>query len=101
VPVHLLTREALRLYLRKLEPGGWVLVHLSNRVLNLASVLGDVAAAEGVSARLAESPDATWAIVARHPNDLVVLDARWRPLAGVPRRAWRDSFSSLWSALRF
>lgn len=100
VPVHLLTREALALYLTKLEPGGWALLHLSNRVLALDRVLADVVQAEGVAARLAESDHATWAAVARRPEDLEALGPRWRPLeGGDPRRAWTDGFSSLWSAI--
>ena len=39
VPAHLLTREAFALYLRKLAPGGVIAVHLSNRYLDLESVV--------------------------------------------------------------
>ena len=38
VPVHLLTREALELYVRKLGPGGLIAFHVSNRHLELAPV---------------------------------------------------------------
>lgn len=101
VPAHLLTREALRLYLDKLEPGGWALLHLSNRVLALDRVLADVVSAEGAAARIAETEHATWAVVARRAEDLDPLGARWQPLAaGDPARAWTDGFSSLWSAIR-
>lgn len=100
VPVHLLTREALRLYLGKLEPGGWVLFHLSNRVLSLRDVLADVVAAEGAAARIAVSEHATWAVVARRAEDLDALDHHFAPLAGGDaRRAWTDAFSSVWSAV--
>ena len=40
VPVHLMTAEALRLYLDKAKPDGIVLLHISNRYLDLNSVLG-------------------------------------------------------------
>ncbi len=43
VPVHLLTREAAQMYLEKLKPGGVVAFHISNRHLNLAPVLAEVA----------------------------------------------------------
>jgi hypothetical protein len=39
VPVHLMTAEALRMYARKLTPTGIVLLHISNRYLDLDSVL--------------------------------------------------------------
>ncbi len=40
VPVHLMTAEALRLYASKLTPTGVVVLHISNRYLDLDSVLG-------------------------------------------------------------
>ncbi len=40
VPVHLMTAEALRMYAAKLKPTGVVLLHISNRYLDLDSVLG-------------------------------------------------------------
>ena len=39
VPVHLLTAEAMRIYAQKLTPNGVVLLHISNRYLDLDSVL--------------------------------------------------------------
>ncbi|MCB9594152.1 MAG: fused MFS/spermidine synthase [Sandaracinaceae bacterium] len=102
VPVHLLTREAIRLYLEKLEPGGWVVLHLSNRVLDLPRVVADVVAAEGVHAVLADDENATYAVVARDAEALAPLaPPYWQPLAhGVAARAWTDSFSSLTSAFQ-
>ena len=43
IPVHLMTREALQLYLRKLAPGGSIAFHISNRYLNLEPVLVELA----------------------------------------------------------
>ena len=43
IPMHLLTREAVRLYLRKLAPGGIIAFHITNQHLDLASVLGNLA----------------------------------------------------------
>ena len=40
VPMHLMTAEALRMYAAKLKPTGVVLLHISNRYLDLDSVLG-------------------------------------------------------------
>ncbi len=40
VPVHLMTAEALQLYARKLTDDGVVVLHISNRYLDLDSVLG-------------------------------------------------------------
>jgi hypothetical protein len=43
VPVHLLTQEALALYLSKLKPQGWLLFNITNRHLDLAPVLAGLA----------------------------------------------------------
>ena len=48
VPVHLLTREALDLYMSKLAPGGALVFHISNRYLELPSVVATIAAERGL-----------------------------------------------------
>jgi SAM-dependent methyltransferase len=108
VPVHLLTREAIRLYLRKLRPGGWLALHLSNRVLELPTVVGDVLRAEGAAGRLSRSPEqtgapdgATWAVIARREEDLATLpEALFGPLPTSDRHPWTDESSSLLDALQ-
>ena len=42
IPVHMLTKEAVQLFLKKLKPEGVVLLHTSNRYLDLNSVLGAI-----------------------------------------------------------
>jgi hypothetical protein len=42
IPVHMLTKEAVQLFLDKLRPDGVVLLHTSNRYLDLNSVLGAI-----------------------------------------------------------
>ena len=54
IPVHMLTKEAVQLFLDKLKPDGVVLLHTSNRYLDLNSVLGAI---------LKEMPEGTAAIV--------------------------------------
>ena len=51
VPVHLLTREALALYLARLKPGGTMLFHVTNRYLDLAPVVARLALDAGAPAR--------------------------------------------------
>jgi hypothetical protein len=53
IPVHMLTKEAVELFLSKLKPEGVVLLHTSNRYLDLNSVLGAI---------LKELPEGTAAI---------------------------------------
>ena len=52
IPMHLMTREALALYLDKLAPGGVIAWHVSNRNLDLAPIVADLAADAGVVAWL-------------------------------------------------
>ena len=49
IPVHLLTRQALRIYLSKLSQHGLIAVHITNRFLDLAPVVGDLAADAGLA----------------------------------------------------
>src|SRR5205814_6227831 len=50
IPIHLITQEALALYLSKLAPGGVLFFHITNRHLDLAPVLGDLAQHAGLAA---------------------------------------------------
>ena len=107
IPVHLLTSEALGVYLDKLAPGGVVALHLSNRYLELEPVVAALARERGLTARVGTSTlggmffsASTWAVVARRDEDLGTLsaDSRWPQVQrrrGV--RAWTDDYSSLLS----
>lgn len=48
IPVHLLTMEALDLYLMKLKPDGLLAFHVSNRYLNLEPLLAGLAQKKGL-----------------------------------------------------
>ncbi len=52
IPVHLITREALSVYLRHMKPGGIIAFHVTNRYLDLAPVVQQLAAAAGLHAVL-------------------------------------------------
>jgi hypothetical protein len=52
IPMHLLTREAMAVYFSKLAPHGMVVMHISNRYLELASVVAGIAAANGLVTRV-------------------------------------------------
>ena len=112
VPVHLVTREAVALYLDKLAPGGLLVFNITNRHLDLQTVIGNLAEDAGLTTRVQhdlsiDPRDAgrgkmgsQWAILARSPDDLGPLanDLRWIPPRIRPgTSAWTDSFSSLLS----
>ncbi len=110
IPVHLLTREALGVYLDKLAPGGIVMLHLSNRYLELESVVAALARERGLSARIGENrlrgfylSASSWAAVARSDADLgpLAVDAHWRPARNrLNVQPWTDDFSSVLSVWR-
>ena len=58
IPVHLITREALAVYLRHVKPDGIVAFHVSNRFLDLVPVVARLAKENGAHALLVrDDPD--------------------------------------------
>lgn len=115
IPVHLLTREAMDLYFDRLKPGGVLLVHFSNRNIDLLPVLATLAADRGLAARWqfyrpegqegapGLSPS-EWAIFARQEKDLGSLstDPRWQNVPPAPdRRVWTDDYADILSVIRW
>jgi hypothetical protein len=110
VPIHLLTREAMAIYLKKLSPHGMVVMHVSNRHLELASVVAGIAAANGLMTLLSNEPDpdeeykfgGKVAAVARSPEDFGSL-AQWRqwtPKAADPAQwVWTDDYCNIIGAM--
>jgi spermidine synthase len=111
IPVHLLTREAVRnVYLHKLADHGLLLFHISNRYLDLQSVLADVARDAGLVCRVSTDlgnweigkAPSIWVVMALSPRDLASLDERWRDLEGSPGRpVWTDDFSNVVRIVRW
>lgn len=117
IPVHLLTREAIALYMDKLAPGGMVLAHISNNHLDLAPVLAAIArdlglsifervrrpgTTEGKVNRLVHA-QAHMVVLARNDGDLGRLPylAGWRPLSVQPQvRTWTDGYTNIVGTLR-
>jgi hypothetical protein len=115
IPAHLLTREAVALYLRKLSERGIVVLHLSNRNLALVSEAARVARDLNVPTlyRLSDRFDTTPVsyfgglgasvmILARTPDvltGLVLPSNDWTVFAAPPGRAWSDDYINLPRAL--
>src|SRR4029077_11716651 len=57
IPIHLMTKEAMAIYKAKLSPNGIVALHVSNRHLELASVVAGIAEANGMVSRVNEGGD--------------------------------------------
>ena len=82
IPTHLITREALALYFRKLTENGTLAFHISNRYLNLRPVLGNLARDAGLTC-LVGSSDAP--LTEPAPEASVVGLGRALALAREPR----------------
>src|SRR6266852_706853 len=114
IPVHLLTREALRLYFDLLGPRGILALHISNRYLRLEPVVANLAE-DGRYARLLQHGDtgdvrggveASWVLLARRPEDFgeMASDSRWTvaTLDPEPRvGTWTDDFHNLLSVFKW
>jgi hypothetical protein len=113
IPVHLLTREALAMFVEKLAPEGILAVHLSNRYLSLDRVVAAAAGDLGLPARHrvkgttnADRPKgyfgSSWAAIARDTLPLAPLPVTWLPLEPRPGfRVWSDDYSNVLSVFRW
>jgi hypothetical protein len=113
IPVHLLTREALATYLSHLAPHGVLVIHGSNRHLDLMPVVAAAAQAAGLTALRKEEEigelvsaqfkaGSSVVALARDPVDLHGLAAGdgWRPLAPSAAVApWTDDYSNVLGAM--
>jgi hypothetical protein len=115
IPIHLITREAMDLYLRKLKPNGVLAFHISNQHVYLWPQMGRVARDEKLVAYLREDNYATeaeknegktpsvWVAMARTDNDLGPLPhhPEWHQLQpDVKGESWTDNYSNIFEALR-
>jgi len=109
IPVHLLTLEALDVYLRHLAPDGILAFHVSNKFLVLPPVVGALAKARGLQARYIGDHDpvtraaiSEWVLLSRDPASLA--HARIAPASiDAPARgpAWTDDFATPLLALKW
>jgi hypothetical protein len=122
IPIHLITREAIELYLRKLAGDGILAVHISNRHLDLRPVLANIAESLGLACiREADKGDdeidkspSDWVLLAPKESNFGKLqedisaywdddddpvdNKRWRRLPVNPKVGlWTDDFSNILS----
>lgn len=111
VPMHLLTKEAMEVYGRALQPGGLLLIHISNRYLDLRPVLAANAEAAGwraaiftdeVGAEALDNYTSVWVAMSRDYGTMLLLqivsDDRSRDWRALPEKpgftAWTDDYAS-------
>jgi hypothetical protein len=116
IPVHLITREALQLYIQRLAEDGILAFHISNGFVDLHPVLADLAADLGLVAVARDDDEVPadqarmgrfsshWVALARNPGPLEPLlqDPRWYRLeSDGSRPVWTDDFSNLLSVFNW
>jgi hypothetical protein len=116
IPVHLLTREALRLYLDHLDKGGLLAINISNRYLDLEPVVAELANDSHLFCLLDDDrftdngeeqngkTKSIWVVMARREGDIPRLRFQggvWAPPS--PRVAlpvWTDDYSNIFKVFR-
>ena len=111
IPVHLLTREAVALYLRRIKPDGVLAFHVSNNYLDLAPVVAQLAQEihyRAIEVKNHADPDdlilpAEWVLVTRNASVLENTAIRLHSQPITPRpglRPWTDDFNNLLEILK-
>ena len=116
IPVHLVTREALQLCLRKLAPGGMLAFHISNSHLRLAPVFAALARDAGLTSLIdddtvvshaeayAGKNASQWMVMTRTLADLgpLTTNPKWVPVA-LPEKSpvWTDDYSNLLGIIKW
>ena len=113
IPVHLITQQALDLYLSKLAPGGLIVFHISNRNLDLSNVVANLAKSRSLSclslldmtpAQPNGKDPSHWVVLARSSADLgaLVSEPDARPLVSTNAAdVWTDDYSNILGVLKW
>jgi hypothetical protein len=111
IPVHLLTREAFKIYWQHLRPDGVLAVHVSNLYLSLAPTVALAAQADGKQAMEInydgdddrEETASEWVLVTSRKgffdrDEIKSVATKIQPIPGL--REWTDDYSNLYKILR-
>jgi hypothetical protein len=116
IPTHLLTRQAFELYLRKTAANGLLLIHISNRHMDIAPVLDRLAKELRLTALIQDDVELTheeiaegkspsrWVLLSRDGRvaDTFASGPRWQRLNGrLVGDLWTDEFSDVLKVLRW
>ena len=109
IPMHLMTREALRVYKSQIKPDGAIVYNITNRFINLAPMVKLLAEAEGMQAiMISHSPESDeynytdYMIVTS--NQKLLANHRFKEAAEIDKlpglKVWTDDFNNLFDVLR-
>jgi predicted membrane-bound spermidine synthase len=115
VPTHLLTTEAFEIYNRHIVPDGALLVHVSNRYLDLRGIVRRLAERHGYGVVHVEQPDddrselgaagvygTDWMVLSKNRKLLAAIDEHVQPAAvdDVEWPLWTDAHTDLFRILK-
>ncbi len=110
IPVHLITTEAMGVYLKHMNPDGIIAFHVTNKFLWLPPIVARIAAAKGLHAILIHDENdnpalrnTDWVLVAANPRVLERESIRQAATPLNPDKAalaWSDDFNNLFDALK-
>lgn len=113
IPVHLITLEAINIYLDTLRPEGFLIIHISNRYLDLSKVLEpifrtlELEAYFKIERKIPESlrrefmfPSHVLVVRRKSNSTSEVLDQSWERLSRSENAAWTDQYSNILSAFK-
>ncbi len=102
VPTHLLTKEAMALYKSRLQPGGRLVFHASNRLFELRPVVGALAESVGLRAECGGGLIPSAEALADASFAPLRADLALQPVVVPPgARVWTDDYINLLGALRY
>lgn len=110
IPMHLLTLEAMDIYLRAMQKDGVLAMHISNRYINLMPVIANLAKARGLSVALRrddgkgeELTPSNWVVFTNRPARLqeVTAVSEWEKLEPSVSAVWTDEYASILPFLKW
>ena len=113
IPIHLMTREAMAVYEKHIQPDGVIAFHVTNRYLSLAPVVKQIAEEAGFQVALIEDEPlndarglmalSDWVLVSKSPALMRAPDIldKTIPIESIPGlKTWTDDFNTLFRVLK-
>lgn len=109
IPTHLMTHQAMGIYLKNMKDDGVIAFHVTNRFLHLAPVVKRIAEENGLhTVLISDDPDdasdfakTDWVLVSRKPLTPARIADASEPIGEIPGlRLWTDSFNNLFKILK-
>jgi len=112
IPAHLVSREAVQMYLKKLKPDGLILFHVSNRYMDVEGLVSAVVLDAGLEGLVRYDDDeeapgkasSDYVVAARQAEDFGILqdDMNWSDVEKPEKiQPWTDDYSNMLTIVRW